>query len=51
MYQSIPSLAPGDPGGFAHSHCQGGRVVAQLFLPGGRLFKLEKFSIVLKENP
>ena len=35
MYQSIPSLTitPGDPRGFARSHCQ-----------GGRDFESEKFS-------
>ena len=41
MYQSIPSLTitPGDPRGFARSHCL--RV---------RDFELEKFSIVFKDK-
>ena len=34
---------PGDPWGFARSHCPEDRVFAQLSLPGGRGFKLEKF--------
>ena len=55
LYQSIPSLTilpPSDPRGFARCHCPGGRVFAQLSLPGGgggRGFELEKFSTVLKE--
>ena len=52
MYQSIPSLItpraiPGD------SHVlpdRGGRIFAQLSLPGGRGFESEKFSTVLKEK-
>ena len=41
---------PGDTLGFARSHCPGGRVFAQHFLPEGRGFELEKFSTVLKEK-
>ena len=52
MYQSIPSLTtpPGDPRGFARSNCPGGRVYAQLSLPGGQGFELEEFSTVLKDK-
>ena len=37
MYQSVPCLtilSPGSPRRFARSHCPGGRVFAQLSLPG-----------------
>ena len=52
MYQSIPSLTipRGDLRGFARSHYPGSRVFAQLPLPGGRGFELEKFSTVFKEK-
>ena len=52
LHQSIPSLSipPGDPRGFAHSQCPRGQVFAQLSLPGGRGFELEKFYTVLKEK-
>ena len=52
MYQSIPSLTipPGDPRGFARSHCPRGRVLAQLSLPGGWGFELDKFSPFLEEK-
>ena len=53
MYQSIPSLTilpPGDPWGFAHSHCPSGRVFSQLFLcPWGQDFESDKLFTVLKE--
>ena len=53
MYQSIPSLTilpPGDPQGFAHSHCPSGRVFSQLFLcPWGQDFESDKLFTVLKE--
>ena len=32
---SKPDHPPGDPQGFARSHCPGGRVFVQLSLPGG----------------
>ena len=41
---------PGHPPTFARSHFLGGRVFAQLSLPGGRGFELQKFSAVLKEK-
>ena len=49
MCQSIPCLTipPGDP---SRSHCRGGRVFAQLSLPGSRGFEFDKFSAVLKEK-
>ena len=51
MYQSVPSLTipPAAPRRFTRSHCPGGWVFAQLSLPRGRGFELEKFSTVLKE--
>ena len=42
---SKPDYPPGDPRGFAHSHCPGG--FAQLFCPGGRGFELEKGPVKL----
>ena len=49
---SKPDHPPGDPRGFARSHCPRGRIFAQLPLPGGGgwAFELEKFSAVLKEK-
>ena len=53
MYQSVPSLTilpPGNPQGFAHSHCPRGRVFSSLFLcPWGQDSELEKLFTVLKE--
>ena len=47
MYQSIPSLTitPGDPRGFARSHCLGGGGGV-----GGRDLESEKFSTVFKDK-
>ena len=50
IYQSIPSLPPGNPLGFARSHFPGGWVFAHLFCLGVRGFESEKFSTVLKEK-
>ena len=52
MYQSSPSLTipPGDPRGFARSHCPGGRGFAQLSLPGGLGFRIREIFYVWKEN-
>ena len=52
MNQSISSLTipPGRPQGIHTSSLPGGSVFAQLSLPGGRGFELEKFSAVLKEK-
>ena len=47
---SKPEHPPGDPRGFAHSHCPGGQVFAKLSLPGGRGFESEKFPTALKEK-
>ena len=53
MCQSIPNLTippPSDPRGIARSHYLGVWVFAQLSLPEGRGFELEKFFTVLKEK-